>query len=192
MLDLICQISPSIGASALAALALVSIVIWRGGTIEKISIPALFEVKLERAVHFRGDNRILYLAGAAFAAAVLLGGLQATHLCERCDGLPGETAWIYVGEVRDGKFTSTVPVQSELNVAPQDIPSGSWITLTEPRKNRDQRLEYYQNTSLNARSKIRDGMFPIRARFCRSGSGSTWLTSDFWDLNRMIVTFGCG
>src|SRR5437868_8627684 len=127
MLDLICQISPSIGASALAALALISIVLWRGGTVDKISIPALFEVKLEKAIHFTGKKLMLYLAGVACVAAVTLAALQASHQCERCDGLPGETAWIYIGEAHQGTFISTIPIDLK-GVAPQDIPAGSWIT----------------------------------------------------------------
>jgi len=135
MLGLICQMSPSIGASALAALALISIVLWRGGTIEKISIPTLFEVKLEKPVHFTGNRLMLYLAVVAFVAAIGLMGLQAAHKCERCDRLPRETAWIYVGEAHGGVFVSTVPIALDLKgVAPQDVPAGSWITLTERRE----------------------------------------------------------
>lgn len=135
VLDWFCKSSPAMGASALGAISLIALVLWRGGTVDTIKIPGIFDVKLSKPLVFGGSKIMAALACVALAGALGLGGLQVIGNCDRCSGLPGETAWIYVGEFVDGKFISTVPIEPESKgVAPQDVPKGSWITLTQPRK----------------------------------------------------------
>ena len=54
-----------------------------------------------------------------------------------CDGMPGETAWIYVGQYNGftGNFVHGPFLKAEAgNVPVQNIPEGSWIVLSESRK----------------------------------------------------------
>jgi hypothetical protein len=79
ILDLICKISPLIGASVLLAMGLVTVVVWRGGTIDSVKIPGLFDVKLSEPIVFTGNRFMLYVAVPAFIGALGLGTLQVTH-----------------------------------------------------------------------------------------------------------------
>jgi hypothetical protein len=56
---------------------------------------------------------------------------------EQCDGMPGETAWIYAGqyEADTGRFVQGPFAVAELEKVPvQNITEGSWIKLTVSRK----------------------------------------------------------
>jgi hypothetical protein len=80
---------------------------------------------------------VLYVGGIAFAGAVFLGAVQVFHGCAQCDGMPGETAWIYAGQFNcyTGEFNQGTFVNAEVSgVLPQNIMEGSWINLTENRK----------------------------------------------------------
>jgi hypothetical protein len=137
ILDWACRISPAIGASIFVAIGLIAIILWRGGTIETVKIPGIFDVKLKEPIVFSGRPLLLYLSVAAFVAAVGLASLQQFHGCERCDGMPGETAWIYGGQFdrATGNFALGPFLSStETGIAPQAVQAGSRITLTEPRK----------------------------------------------------------
>jgi hypothetical protein len=132
--DLICRFSPAIGALALLVLALFAIVVSRGGAIETIKIPRLFERRLPRPIVLPGSRAMLYVAAAAIIAALGLGALQATHACVSCDGMPGETAWVYAGEFnpQTKKFTKGEFVAAEkAGVPAQNIAPGGWITLKD-------------------------------------------------------------
>jgi len=132
--DLICRFSPAIGALALLLLAVLALLLWQGGAIETIRIPRLFEKKLPRPVVLPGSQAMLYLAAVAAGAALGLSALQLAHGCASCDGLPGETAWVFAGEFNPltKKFTKGEFVAAEkAGVAAQNIAPGSWITLKD-------------------------------------------------------------
>jgi hypothetical protein len=132
--DLICRFSPAIGAFVLLVLALFALVVWRGGAIESIRIPRLFERKLPRPIVLPGSRAMLGVAAVAVIAASGLGALQVTHTCASCDGIPGETAWVYAGEfnAQTKKFTKGEFVVAEkAGVPAQNIVPGSWITLKD-------------------------------------------------------------
>lgn len=136
MLDLLCTVSPAIGASVLLALALVSIVARQGGTIDTVKIPGLADVKLKTPFVLTGSRFLLALSVSAFVGAVALAVLQAAGGCERCDGMPGETAWIYGGEKGVGDQFNSGPffVPEKAGFKASDVKSGDWIKLTESRK----------------------------------------------------------
>jgi hypothetical protein len=116
---MICRFSPAIGALALLMLALFAIVVSRVGAIESIK---------------KGRWALLCVAAIAIVAALGLGALQVTHVCVSCDGMPGETAWVYAGEFNSltKKFTKGEFVAAEkAGVAAQNIAPGSWITLKD-------------------------------------------------------------
>ena len=73
--DMICRFSPAIGALVLLVLALFALLIWRGGTIEIIKIPRLFERTLPRPIVLPGSQAMLYVAAVAIVAALGLGAL---------------------------------------------------------------------------------------------------------------------
>jgi hypothetical protein len=132
--DMICHFSPAIGALVLLVLALFALVVWRGGAIETLRIPRLFERTLPRPIALPGSQAMLYVAVVAIVAALGLGALQVTHACVSCVGLPGETAWVYVGEFnpQTKKFTKGEFVAAEkAGVPAQNIAPGSWITLKD-------------------------------------------------------------
>jgi Na+-transporting methylmalonyl-CoA/oxaloacetate decarboxylase gamma subunit len=132
--DVVCRFSPAIGALVLLVLALLALVLWGGGAIETVRIPRLFARKLTRPVVLPGSRAMPYVAAVAIAAALGLSALQVTHACVRCDGLPGETAWVYAGEFNPltKKFTKGEFVAAEkAGVLAQNIGSGSWITLKD-------------------------------------------------------------
>jgi hypothetical protein len=134
ILDLICRFSPTLGALALLLLALLAIVVSRGGTIETIKIPRLFERALPRPIVLPGSRTLRYVAAVAMVAALGLATLQVTHACVSCVGLPGETAWVYAGEFnpQTKKFTKGEFVAAEkAGVPAQNIAPGSWITLKD-------------------------------------------------------------
>jgi hypothetical protein len=137
LLDLICQFSPTIAASVCLTLAVISLVLWRGGTIKSIRIPGLFDVDLKDPIVFSGSRFLPCISGVALAGGLGLFAVQATGRCTRCDGMPGETAWIYAGQFdgRTGSFQQGPFVVSELTgTLPQNIPPGSWIKLTDSLK----------------------------------------------------------
>jgi hypothetical protein len=137
VLDLICPLSPAIWASVFVAIALVGAVLWRGGTVAKIKIPALVDVDLSKPIVFVGRAWLGYVAIAALLLAAPLASLQFTHQCDRCDGMPGETAWIYVGQYdpETGQFANGPYVEStQPGIKPQDIRAGSRVRLTEARR----------------------------------------------------------
>jgi hypothetical protein len=132
MIDLVCRFSPAIGAGVLLVLTLFALVVWRGGAIEAVRIPRLFERKLPRPIVLPGSRSMFYVAVVAVVAAIGLTALQLGHACARCDGLPGETAWVYAGEFNPltKKFTKGEFVAAEkTGVLAQNIAPGSWITL---------------------------------------------------------------
>lgn len=135
-LDLVCRFSPLVGASALLALAFISIALWRGGTIEALKIPGLFDVKLGRPINFSGKRYLSYVSILAFVAALFLAGFQLTQDCSRCEGMPGQTAWIYAGSYDSDADTAQAPpfVESDpTGVATQNIAPNTWIKLLERR-----------------------------------------------------------
>ena len=132
--DLICRFSPAIGALVLLVLALLALLVWRGGAIETIRIPPLFQRTLARPIVLLGSRAMLYVAAVAIVAALGLGVLQVMHACVSCDGLPGETAWVYAGEFnpQTKKFAKGEFVAAEkAGVLAQNIAPGSWITLKD-------------------------------------------------------------
>jgi hypothetical protein len=132
--DWICRFSPAIGALVLLVLALLALVVWRGGAVETVKIPRLFEKKLPRPIVLPGSRAMLYVAAVAIVAALGLSALQVTHACVSCDGIPGETAWVYAGEFnpQTKKFTKGEFVAAEkAGLAAQNIGPGSWITLKD-------------------------------------------------------------
>jgi hypothetical protein len=132
--ELICRFSPAIGALVLLLLALFALLVWRGGAIESIGIPRLFNRTLKRPIVLPGSWAMLYAAMVAIVAAAGLGALQLTHACASCDGMPGETAWVFAGEfnTQTKKFTKGEFVAAEkAGVPAQNIASGSWITLKD-------------------------------------------------------------
>lgn len=115
-------------------IALVTLVAWRGGKIDKIKIPGLSDVQLNEPIVFTGRRYMPVIAVLAAVSAGVLAYLQSGDSCVRCSGLPGETAWIYVGNTdRSGKFGAP-PIKAENGAAPIDVRPGTWITLTETRK----------------------------------------------------------
>jgi hypothetical protein len=132
--DLICRFSPAIGALALLALALFALVLSRGGAIEAIRIPYLLSRALPRPIVLPGSRAMLYVAAVAVIAGAGLGALQVTHACVSCDGMPGETAWVYAGEFnpQTRKFTKGEFVAAEkAGVPAQNIATGGWIKLKD-------------------------------------------------------------
>jgi hypothetical protein len=77
LLDLLCQFSPGIGASVLAALAMIALVTWRGGTVDKIKIPGVFDVALNKPIVFTGSRFFLVVSILAILGAIALGIVQA-------------------------------------------------------------------------------------------------------------------
>ncbi|UWU73109.1 hypothetical protein N2603_23695 [Bradyrhizobium huanghuaihaiense] len=134
VLNWVCVISPAIGASALGFIALVTLVAWRGGTISKIKIPGLFDVDLSKPIVFAGRPYMPVIAVLAAIAASGLAYAQTGDACTRCLGLPGETAWIYVGRTdRTGKFDPP-SIKAENGAAIIDVKAGTWITLIQSRR----------------------------------------------------------
>ncbi len=135
ILDWICRLSPAIGASALVVIALITLVAWRGGTIDKIKIPGLFDVTLQQPIVFSGRRYMPVIAAIALVLAGVFAWLQSADSCIRCTGMPGETAWIYVGHAdRNGNFDQGPFAVSETGVKAQDIRVGMWVKIVDARK----------------------------------------------------------
>lgn len=136
VLEWVCEFSPAIGASALLAMALIAIVLWRGGKVTKIKVPGLFEVELQKPVVFAGSRYLLYASLVGMASAAGLMAVQLAYECSACEGMPGQTAWIYGGqydptsnEFLHGPFA----IAESAGTALADVREGTWVRLLEPR-----------------------------------------------------------
>jgi hypothetical protein len=130
--DWVCRFTPAIGASVLFVMALIAISVLVGGSAGKIRFPALSEMRLAHPIVINGLMLCVTLLAVAGAAG--LGYVQATHACVSCEGMPGETAWIYAGQFnpQTKKFTQGEFVSSEKAGVPvQNIGAGNWITLKD-------------------------------------------------------------
>jgi hypothetical protein len=136
IVDLFCKVSPAIGVGVCIAIALLSVAAWRGGHIEKVSIPGLFEIKFKEPIVFEGNKLFLGVSLFSLIVAIAIGSLQFGKTCERCDGLPGETAWIFGGTLDySGGFSQGPYLRAEnAGVAPAQVAPGMWVILEEPRK----------------------------------------------------------
>jgi hypothetical protein len=134
VLDWVCRFTPAIGASVLFVMALIALLVWIGGAIERIKVPPLFDIRLAHPIVFNGSWLMFGLALLALAGAGGLGYVQATHTCASCEGMPGETAWVYAGQFnpQTKKFTQGEFVSSEKAGVPiQNIAAGNWILLKD-------------------------------------------------------------
>lgn len=133
----LCRFSLGVISGLLVFLALTFIVVWNGGKIEKIKIPGLFDVTLDPPITFPGNRYVALLAGFCFFVAAVAGSFQYFNPCTTCEGLPGQTAWIYAGNVdlNTGKFTEA-PVLESIPAGTKilDIEARTWIKLLAPRR----------------------------------------------------------
>jgi hypothetical protein len=137
MLEPLCRLAPTIGASAFVLIGLVALAFRRGGTIERISIPGIFDVKLRQPYTIPQTPNAIYYAAPLFAGAVALYSISWTGLCALCGGMPGETAWIYIGQYNpiEGSFANGPNARPEKpNEHLQDIKGGEWVVLNTPLK----------------------------------------------------------
>lgn len=135
--EFLCHFSLGLISGLLVFLALAFIVVWNGGKIEKIKIPGLFDVTLDPSIALPGNRYVASLAGFCFVVAAVAGAFQFFNPCTSCDGLPGQTAWIYAGNVdlEKGTFTEAPILESvPSGTKVQDIATGSWIKLLRPRR----------------------------------------------------------
>ena len=85
MQEFLCTFSGWVSIAAISAVLLTSVVLWRGGSIEKIKLPHLFEVKLHNPIAFQG-SRFWLLPGCL--ALFALFGLIVLSLTAQCEKSP--------------------------------------------------------------------------------------------------------
>ena len=101
-MSFLCEISGWGSLSALSVALLVSIILWRGGSIDKIKIPYLFEVTLQRPVIFEGS--VLWLLPGGTALFMVLFVAAAAGPLELCRG---SSNWVLVGTWTDATWSNT-------------------------------------------------------------------------------------
>jgi hypothetical protein len=137
VLEWMCHVSPLVSGSVSVFIGLLALAFRAGGTVEKISLPGVFEVKLNAPYTIPQTPRALYYSLGFFACAAALYSLPLTGACTLCSGMPGQTAWIYVGQYDPtlGKFVIGPFVRPEKSdERPENIDSNEWVPLNEPLK----------------------------------------------------------
>lgn len=83
-----------------------------------------------------GSRALLIVALLALGLGAVLLVVQLARPCESCQGMPGETAWIYVGNYNSvtGEFAQGPFVLAQDGRRADQIDEGDWITVSASRR----------------------------------------------------------